>query len=138
MKLSEVNEISQAIFTESKGEAKIIFGISENRELKDKLKVTILAVGCKTNFVSSKGKSAAKKLPKVKKQKIKIKSANPTEKQKENKVLASGAGFLEKTSQKIRRNALQVKKALQEEEEKILEKEKFFETPAFLRKQSNR
>ena len=134
LKLSEVNEISQAIFTESKGEAKIIFGISENRELKDKLKVTILAVGCKTNFVSSKGKSAAKKLPKLKKQKIKIKSANPMEKQKENKVLATGVGFLEKTSQKIRRNALQVKKALQEEEEKILEKEKFFETPAFLRK----
>jgi cell division protein FtsZ len=134
LKLSEVNEISQAIFAESKGEAKIIFGISENRELKDKLKVTILAVGCKTNFVSSKGKSAAKKLPKLKKQKIKIKSANPMEKQKENKVLATGVGFLEKTSQKIRRNALQVKKALQEEEEKILEKEKFFETPAFLRK----
>jgi len=134
LKLAEVNEISQAIFAESKGEAKIIFGISENRELKDKLKVTILAVGCKANFISSKSKPAAKKTPKVKKQKIKVKSESQIEKKKENKILATGAGFLEKTSQKIRRNALQVKKALQEEEEKILEKEKFFETPAFLRR----
>jgi len=138
LKLAEVNEISQAIFSESKGEAKIIFGISENRELKDKLKITILAVGCKTNFMSlkptGKEKSAERKTPEVKKQKIKVKSETQTEKKKENKVLAMGAGFLEKTSQKIRRNAIQVKKALQEEEEKILEKEKFWETPAFLRK----
>ena len=166
LKLVEVNEISQAIFAESKGEAKIIFGISENRELKDKLKITLLATGCKTNFVLSKPssrkisllgkeKSAAKKTPKekVKKQKIKVRSETQTEKKKENKVLATrarqsrakggdeatassttGVGFFEKTSQKIRRNALQVKKALQEEEEKILEKEKFWETPAFLRK----
>jgi len=155
LKLAEVNEISQAIFAESEGEAKIIFGISENRKLKDKLKITILATGCKTNFISSKEKSV-KNVPKErKKQKIKVRSENPiqTEKKKENKVLATrarqsrakggdeatassttGAGFFEKTTQKIRRNAIQVKKALQEEEEKILEKEKIWETPAFLRK----
>ena len=138
LKLAEVNEISQAIFGESKGEAKIIFGISENRELKDKLKITILATGCKTNFISSKGKSAVKKVPKekVRKHKIKVRSETsaPREEKKENKALATGAGFLKETGQKIRRNALQVKKALQEEEEKILEKEKIWETPAFLRK----
>jgi len=155
LKLAEVNEISQAIFAESEGEAKIIFGISENRKLKDKLKITILATGCKTNFISSKEKSV-KNVPKErKKQKIKVRSENPiqTEKKKENKVLATrarqsrakggdeatassttGAGFLKETGQKIRRNAIQVKKALQEEEEKILEKEKIWETPAFLRK----
>jgi hypothetical protein len=85
---------------------------------------------------TGKEKSAERKTPEVKKQKIKVKSETSaqTEKKKENKVLAMGAGFLEKTSQKIRRNAIQVKKALQEEEEKILEKEKFWETPAFLRK----
>ena len=130
LKLTEVNEISQAIFNESKGEAKIIFGVSENRELKDKLKITILAVGCKTNFISSKMKAREKKISKVKKQKIKVKSET------EKKVLATPVGFFEKTSQKIRRNALQVKRALQEEEEKILEKEKFFETPTFLRKRT--
>jgi len=128
LKLTEVNEISQAIFNESKGEAKIIFGVSENRELKDKLKIIILAVGCKTNFISSKMKAREKKISKVKKQKIKAKSET------EKKVLATPVGFFEKTSQKIRRNALQVKRALQEEEEKILEQEKFFETPTFLRK----
>jgi len=168
LKLAEVNEISQAIFAESEGEAKIIFGISENRKLKDKLKITILATGCKTNFISSKpsseislllgkGKSAVKKVPKekVRKHKIKVRSETSAkiEKKKENKVLATrarqsrakggdeatassttGVGFFEKTTQKIRRNAIQVKKALQEEEEKILEKEKIWETPAFLRK----
>lgn len=138
LKLAEVNEISQAIWELTRGEAKIIFGISESRELKDKLKITLLATGCKANFPTSNRKQIIKKIrkEKVKKHKIKIKQEPPVqnEAKTENKVLAVGAGFLEKTTQKMRRNALQVRRALQEEEEKILAQEKTWETPAFLRK----
>jgi len=48
--------------------------------------------------------------------------------------LAVGTGFMEKIGSKDRKNALQVRKALQEEEEKIIAKEKIWETPTFLRK----
>lgn len=153
LKLSEVNEISNAIFEGSKGEAKIIFGISENKKLKDKLKITILATGCKTNFSSSQkpvSKKTFKKGKKIKKQKIKIiprrentlLRGKPEQKvsseEKSNKISVVSVTNLEKNAPKIRRNAIQIKKAIQEEEEKIIAKEKFWEVPAFLRKQSNR
>ena len=38
---------------------------------------------------------------------------------------------------KVRRNALQVKKAVEEEEKEILEQEKIWETPAILRRKNN-
>jgi cell division protein FtsZ len=135
LKLTEVNEISQAIWELSRGEAKIIFGISENRKLKDKLKITLLATDCKVNFPISRKKQIIKKIQKekIKKHKIKIKPEPPVQ-TGENKILAVRTGFLEKTTQKIRRNALQARKALQEEEEKILSQEKIWETPTFLRK----
>ena len=142
LKLTEVNEISQAIWALSHGEAKIIFGISENRELKDKLKVTLLATRCQTNLPISRKtrKKTIRKIgkEKVKKQKIKIKLGAPvkTEEKSENKFLAVGTGFMEKIGSKDRKNALQVRKALQEEEEKIIAKEKIWETPTFLRKRS--
>jgi cell division protein FtsZ len=135
LKLTEVNEISQAIWELSRGEPKIIFGISENRKLKDKLKITLLATDCKANFPISRKKQNIKKIQKekIKKHKIKIKPEPPVQ-TGEDKVLAVRTGFLEKTTQKIRRNALQARKALQEEEENILAQEKIWETPTFLRK----
>lgn len=142
LKLSEVNEISQAIWQQTQGQAKIIFGVSENKQLKDKLKITLLAVGCKTNFSSQK--QIIKK--KIKKQKIKspkednfsqkkTESELSKEKRKSRKIPIANQTNLEKAKQKVRRNALEIKKAIQEEEEKILAKEKFWEIPAFLRKQ---
>ena len=38
---------------------------------------------------------------------------------------------------KVRRNALQVKKVIEEEEKEIIEKEKIWETPAIFRRKMN-
>ncbi len=43
----------------------------------------------------------------------------------------------EKNEQKIRRNGLQLKKVIEEEERELLEQEKVWETPAILRKKDN-
>jgi len=65
--------------------------------------------------------------------------ANKTTEQKlltvQNKNVLNGlSGSMDK---KIRRNALQVKKVVEEEEKKLLEKEKAWETPAIFRKKNN-
>jgi len=43
----------------------------------------------------------------------------------------------EPAEEKVRKNALQVREESQEMEKEIEEKEKFWETPAFLRKKTN-
>ncbi len=153
LKLSEVNQISRAIWELVKGEAKIIFGISESKKQKGKIKITLLATGCKSKTSLFKKKSERKKIVrkkekiktkktrkkkkiKIKKTKIKIKSETPAlaEENLETKSPSSIDKVGEGTSQKIRRNGLQVRKALKEEEKKLLAQEKIWETPAFLRK----
>ena len=46
----------------------------------------------------------------------------------------SGGGQASHPQEKLRKNALQIKKEIEEEEKEMLEKEKFWEAPAFLRK----
>ena len=171
LKLSVVNQISQAIWELVKGKAKIIFGISKSQKLKDKIKITLLATGCKSRIPLSKKrperkksvkrrkkakttkkakiekgpkktkpktkKTKKKEKRKIKKTKIKInlKISAATKEKKENKLPSGPAKKEEKDiSPKIRRNALQVKKALKEEEERLLAEEKKWESPAFLRR----
>jgi len=157
LKLSEVNQISNSIWELSEGKAKIIFGVSENRKLKDSIKITLLAVGCRSQIplglsrkkekssriITQEEKSSEKKETKLKKpekkknqkKRIKAKPKVIVEQKKEKK----SPRFISKTKEaknqpKIRRNALEVKKALEEEEKKILAKEKIWEIPAFLRR----
>lgn len=170
LKLSEVGQISQTIWKLVKGKAKIIFGISRNKELRDKIKITLLATGCRSRISFLKPRSrkislpekkrvkrkkitkeeakkkikikvkirkkrsvARKKKRKNKKTKIRIKPKVPnlTKEKKETKDKTEEEG---KTLPKIRRNALQIKEDLKEEEEKILAEEKKWEIPAFLRR----
>jgi len=151
LKLSEVNQISRTIWELVEGEAKIIFGISESKKQKDKIKITLLATGCKSKTSLFRKRSGRKKIIrkkekiktekigkkiKIKKTKIKIKAKTPplTEQNLEAKSPSTTGKVGEGTSPKIRRNALQVRKALKEEEENLLAQEKIWETPAFLRK----
>ena len=153
LKLSEVNQISRAIWELVKGEAKIIFGISEGKKQKDKIKITLLATGCKSKTSLFKKKPERKKIVrekeeikpketkkkkkiKIKRTQIKIKPKIPlsTEQNLKTKSPSSNEKVGIEGSQKIRRNALQVRKALKEEEKKLLAQEKIWETPAFLRK----
>jgi len=56
LSLSEVSQISKTISELVNPEAKIIFGISENKKYQDKIKVTLLATGCSTKIFSEEAK----------------------------------------------------------------------------------
>jgi cell division protein FtsZ len=191
LELSEVNQISKTISELVNKEAKIIFGISQNKKYSDVIKTTLLATGCATKIgVLQKGsgraggpkkrrpkkkkkpekkrrskkkrrvkkkkivektplaekkprisKSKAKRVKKAKKakpKKVKIKVQKETKKSKtsqpeveKKKVEAPGS-----SEEKVRKNALQIKKEAEEAEQDLLEKEKLWETPAFLRRQN--
>ena len=74
LSLSEVSQISKTISELVNPEAKIIFGISENKKYQDKIKVTLLAIGCSTKIFSEeakKPKTSASKKKRRQKRKIK-------------------------------------------------------------------
>ena len=66
LSLSDVSQISKTIFELVNSEAKIIFGISQNKKYQDKIKVALLAVGCGAKALSEK----EKKPRKIKKKKV--------------------------------------------------------------------
>jgi len=212
IQLAEVTEISEIISQYVNKEAKIIFGVKQDQKYNNKIKITILAVGCsgreffaeikkkkngeknnavslneiKENFsLSEKEKktslvqvpflrkkkkrkkvkpekkgvgkteeknkkqvSASKKKATVKKQEkektvsgiIKPKSKNEKKTEKKEKALLDISKEKEKKEEsidivlpKIRKNALEVKKQIEEEEKRLLEKEKAWEIPAIFR-----
>ncbi|PIS39211.1 MAG: hypothetical protein COT33_03210 [Candidatus Nealsonbacteria bacterium CG08_land_8_20_14_0_20_38_20] len=134
--LSEVEQLSKNIFELGERGAKIIFGISEEKEIKNEIKITLLALGCKSNFFPEET------LPDTPRPKAKNKTRNPAAKNKLlKKVNVEEVEEVEKIVKKtdpenlqIRKNALQIKKELEAAEQELLEQEKFWETPAFLRK----
>jgi len=74
LSLSEVSQISKTISELVNPEAKIIFGISENKKYQNKIKVTLLATGCSTKIFSEeakKPKTSASKKKRRQKRKIK-------------------------------------------------------------------
>lgn len=144
--LAEVNEISKAISELVDPEAKIIFGISQNRKSPNAIKTVLLATDCdkgirmssrKQKTMKKKKKSAPEKnqadVAPVKKEKpIKKKPANKKRKPVAEKVTVQTKNSEEKT----RKNGVQLKKEAEEMEKEIIEKEKFWEVPAFLRKKT--
>lgn len=130
--LSEVDQISKNILKLVSPEAKIIFGVSHDENLGPIIKTTLLAVGCGV----IKEKVIKKKLEiKIKnKKQNKIFQTKSLEKKIEVKVVED---FENKIPQEmIRKNGLQIKKEIQELEEELLEKEKIWDIPAFLRRKS--
>jgi cell division protein FtsZ len=153
--MAEVEEISKTISNFNK-RAKIVFGISQHPDLKNKIKITLLAVG------------QERKIKKLKKPKIKIKikkrpvikiteNKEKEERKKPKKPKKKAKKKAKKTKIKVhsvknskskekakkeqitkkvkgRKNALQVKKEMEKAEKEILEKEKKWDIPAFLRK----
>jgi len=152
LQLIEVSRISETISGSINKNAKIIFGIGQDNKYKEKLKITLLAIGClmKNEAVKPQLKFQPKPQPRPRpepKPKPKPKSkpkprprfrpkpkkkepplSKPQEVQKEDKNEAQG--------EKVRRNAIQLKKVIEEEEKEILEKEKIWETPAILRRKN--
>lgn len=144
--LSEVSQISKTISEQANTEARIIFGISQDKKYQDKIKVALLASGCATkvfpNEAPVKPKKArkvkrarktrkarkAEKTPEIKKKKPKKKSAKKT------KTAVKANQEVLPVPLKVRKNALQVKKEADQAEKEIVEKESFWETPPFSRK----
>jgi len=154
LELSQVSQISKTISELAHPKAKIIFGISQNKKYSNIIQTTLLATGCQikifpkkpkkikkkkkiiTNIPPVKKKSPkekkfptgqAKKVKKVKKRQVKI------EIPKKNKAEAKNQPPAE--TEKIRKNALQLRKEVEVAEQELLEKEKAWESPAFLRRQ---
>lgn len=162
--LSEVDQISKTIAGLVNQEAKIIFGLAQNQKYAGTLKTTILATGCGAKvFTEEKTKSPKKKKIKTSKNKETPKEVlsktnkKPSGKKKAKKRVKNSQikiRFKKSASQKsletvkenvsaqesqaaefrVRKNALQLKKEAELAEEEMLAREKFWETPAFLRR----
>ncbi len=161
LSLLQVNQISETISNLVSKEAKIIFGITRDNQ-NPRIKVSLLATGCNGKGVLKKTepkpktkskskskpkpkprpetpiKSSKKKIKKKKKakpQKVKVKVRKVSSQKPVKASLASGQSMKPKNV-KIRKNALQIKKEMEQEEAEIVSKEKLWEAPAFLRRKA--
>jgi len=154
LSLSDVAQISKTIADLVNPEAKIIFGVSQSKQYSNILKTTLMVTGCSLKiFPKLEGKKRKKKPKKEeKKELVEKKEAKPKKKRKRKVSVEAKAekkpSFAKATEgreekpeaerepaeEKVRKNALQVREENKELEKEIEEKEKFWETPAFLRK----
>jgi len=157
--LDEVNRVLRTISGLSDKDAKIIFGVAQGKKYSGVIKTTLMAVGCKNKMFPSvkkplvKEKKAKKPVKKkrvakakakgnanAKKKKVvgKAKKTKVPDKKKEALIQKSNVKISvvvkEADDIKVRKNALQIRKEMEEEEKEILEREKLWETPAFLRR----
>lgn len=153
LQLADVSQVSRLVFDQVFAKAQIIFGISQSSLSRHKIKVTLLATGIPARFFSGETPEPQKKKVKRRKErkpepKQELKSKlrkkikpqpnpkiKPKSKPKPKPKIIKVSVTEEKTEAKVRKNALQVKEEAVEAEREFLEKEKFWETPAFLRKQ---
>lgn len=160
LSLKDVSLISEGI-SERTEKKRIIFGVSQNRALGDKIKITLLAMGCcwDSIFIEDKGKKPQKKIKKSGKSKsLKIKVnkknglvdqktkkketadrkkevVNPVkDNQKETRKNKNNPTKKREVSINVRKSAIQIKKESEDIEKEILENDNQWETPAFLRK----
>ncbi len=156
LQLSEVSQISELISDSVNKNAKIIFGINQNQKHKDKIKITLLAAGCAIKSIKkpkiekakpkhkfkpkpepqpqeSQDKPQSKPKPKPKPQPKPKPKPQPKPKPKPQPKPSSSVPVLS-IGGKVRRNALQVKKVIEEEEKELIEREKIWETPAIFRR----
>ena len=136
MKMHEVAEISNSI-SSFNSKARIIFGISFQPEYRDKLRIALFAMGCKGKETSKEVKAAEKPAARLrgqaKKKTVIPKTSVKAKKKQERKVSPPAPKQPRRESGKVRRNALDLKKA-QDKELKDLEKqERQWDIPAFLR-----
>lgn len=128
--MKELEEICEEVYKRNP-RAKIIFGISKNLSQHNTLKILLLAVLKKPSK------------PKVKKRKVvKKEETKKTEEKKEKpktiqKKGKKGAKKKPRKKEITRRNALDVHQLLKETEKELIEEEKKWEVPAFLKKKSS-
>jgi len=137
--MKEVEHISQAIANYNT-KAKIIFGISHDNGYKDRIRIALLGVGCgeKSKTPVLKKKIGPKKQPRKKpvpKAKSKPKPARKAKRKTKSKAKPEAEPVKESEAKTpARKSALDLRKEAEETEKELLEEEKFWDIPAFLRK----
>jgi len=161
--LSQVAQISEGVSAAARKSLKVVFGVESAIKRKG-IDITLLAVGCELDELFSDKKNKKRAGTKTKerkaeeKAKINFKSVKGKKRvfkkaakknrntRKEEEMGSSGKRaaekkpFLEEKSEKkikVRKNALQLQKDMKEIEKEILEKEEAWETPAFLRQETD-
>jgi len=146
LSMFEVEKISSHI-ANLNPKAKIIFGISKDSKLKNRIKTTILMTGGQIKEelpkeLPQKGASAKKHKKNspakiLRKQNLggQVKEARPVSFIPVFEVPTPATPIIEESTKKaIRRSGLEIKKAEELQEKKRIEQEKEWETPAFLRR----
>ncbi len=147
--LTDISSISESIYKYTESEAKVILGIMQKNKYKNKVRISLLATGCGTDFFAeeleekeedkkekekeeekpkTKAKENKKSVPKKKTApKKNKKSTSPKKKEKEITVVSSeeGLNYAKEEEPKNPEN---------EEEKEILEQEKKWEKPSFLKR----
>lgn len=156
--MSEVELISRNIF-DFNHKARIIFGVSQDNDYKDNLRVTLLAVGCGDGIDKCaepdvkkivpqkpklKPKHKSKPKPKQKPKKLRKTVKSPPQKprripkiQPQRMVEVRQTNLLSDANLPLRKNGLDLKKEVERVGEELFEEEKKWEIPAFLRRDNN-
>jgi|SRR3989344_704785 len=139
--MSEVELISRNI-SDFNRRAKIIFGVSQDNNYGDNLRVTLLAVGCGQGHDECAKEPEPEPKPKPKKLKPKSppkagppKAKKPKKNKKKEPVRQ--APILSDINLPSRKNGLDLKKEAEKTEQELFEEEKKWEIPAFLRRDEN-
>ncbi len=143
--LTEISSISETISQYTEDDAKIIVGIMQRNNYKDKVKVALLATGCGTDYFqkelgdeeeeakkSEKSKSKNEKRKKKEKEK-KVKKAEGSKKEN-NKEKEEKIEVVPGKEERIYFDDEEKKMPENEEEKEIFEEEEKWEKPSFLKR----
>lgn len=136
--LSDISQISKLISELIDHDAKIIFGIYQNKSYQNKIRITIFGVGCSYKIFPEETKKLEKDMKtkmnkEIKEQKNKKTKKIKTNSQKIKIVDDERKNKKDNINVQIRKNSLQIRKELEEQEKELLEKEKIWEVPPSLR-----
>lgn len=141
LKISEVEKIS-SIIADVNNRAKIIFGVSQDKDYQGKIKVTLLGVGCEDKSEleerqeeqdeQDEEQETEEEEDEEEEEEEKIEVEQEDEEEAEDE--EEDEEEKKDKKEKDRRNALDVKKKEKEAEEEIKKEEEKWDPPAFLRK----
>ncbi len=146
--LADVSSISENLYQHTENDAKVIIGIMQKNKYKNKIKISLLATGCGTDFFAQELESEEEKEKNIepteekksveekkkttsspKKRKVKKKKTIKKKQPKEKEITVVSTN--EKFSPVVEESP---KEPENEEEKEILEREKKWDKPSFLRR----
>ncbi len=153
--LAEISAISKEISDFTEGSAKVIFGVSQKQNFKNKMKISLLATGCGANYFSeeitvSEDEEEIDLDPEIEKISLREeiddenqsdeeeKEEKEEEKEKNVKVQTSIDDAEKPEGAESLKEATKKREVNDEQEREILEEEEKWETPTFLRKALNK